>query len=238
MIETRCFGRTAWVGPLEEREIKDSQGVVVRTIKTIAFTIACQREYPITKADGTKEYISDFVSCRAYDRTAEAIANHASDTRLVNGKEKLVSRRVLVSGHMETYEKTEKVTIAYPSKVKVTVNGVKYDVTVPDFEREQKVKHYTLVVNKINFIDPKETTTVEATLSASVEDGDEVEATISLSAEVETSPSDASTTSSPTLSSNLELTSKPKSNSNKNKNKEESTQVKFKELAEEEDPFN
>lgn len=226
MIETRCFGRTAWVGPLEERQIKDSKGVVIRTVKTIAFTVACQREYPITKPDGTKEYISDFVSCRAYDRTAEAIANHASDTRLVNGKQKLISRRVLVSGHMETYERTEKVKMSYPSKVKVTIQGVKYDVNVPDFECEQKTKHYTLVVNKVNFIDPKETTsteaTVEATFSASVDEGVEAEATVSIEAEVETTE-----TSAPAK----------KSAEPKKSNKEESPQVNFKDIANLEDPF-
>jgi hypothetical protein len=111
--------------------------------KMVMFTIASDREYKqaITKADGTVEQgrKTDFFACRATGPVADLFNQYCSATKKdENGNDKLISRRLLIEGHLEKYQAER--------KEQVDVNGQVYEFALPE-ERE------VIVVESIQFLD-------------------------------------------------------------------------------------
>lgn len=86
--------------------------------KMIMFTVATDREYKsgVRNQDGSfaidengniqKERKTDFYVIRATGPIAENLAKYCTSTKIVDGQEKLISRRLLIQGHDETYKKS------------------------------------------------------------------------------------------------------------------------------------
>lgn len=115
--------------------------------KMVMFTIATDREYKqaVTQADGSikQENKTDFFVCRATGPIADLFNQYCSAKKLdENGKEKLVSRRLQLKGHVEKYNATRKETI------QANVGGQIVQIAV-ELPEERSV----LVVEKITFLD-------------------------------------------------------------------------------------
>ena len=122
MLDYKGLVRTVKItNPYQERQGKNG------TFATINFVVATDREYKqcVTKADGTvvQERKPDFFLCRATGGTAKAIADYASATKIdANGQVKLISRRMEIKGHLETYDATRNEIINIPNVGQVSVD--------------------------------------------------------------------------------------------------------------------
>ena len=133
--------------------------------RMVMFSIATDRDYrqATVHEDGTvtQERNPDFFACKATGPIADLFNKYCSATKKdENGNDKLVSRRIMVQGHMETYDATRTETI------QAVVNGqtVQLSVELPD---ERKI----LVVEKMEFLDAnpvKSNNTTTATVATVV----------------------------------------------------------------------
>ena len=115
--------------------------------KMVMFTIATDRDYKqaVTQEDGSikQENKTDFFVCRATGPIADLFNQYCSAKKIdENGKEKLVSRRLQLKGHIEKYNATRSET------VQINYNGQILNVAV-NLPEERSV----LVVEKITFLD-------------------------------------------------------------------------------------
>jgi len=119
--------------------------------RMIMFSVATDREYrhAVTKEDGSvvQERQTDFYALRATGPIADTLAKYASAMRTDdNGNQKLVSRRMLIKGHLETYPATRKETIS------AVVNGQTVQLAV-ELPEERKI----IVAESIEFLDANPT---------------------------------------------------------------------------------
>lgn len=131
--------------------------------KSIMYSVASDRDYKssITKEDGSvsQERKTDFLAMRASGPIANSL-NQYCNTKNQDGK--LISRRLLVYGHLETYQTTRKIT------QRIAVEGKEYDATF-DVPETRTI----IVVEKFEFLDANPvknasnaTTTSVATVTA------------------------------------------------------------------------
>ena len=133
--------------------------------RMVMFSLATDRDYrqATVHEDGTvtQERNTDFFACKATGPIADLFNKYCSATKKdENGNDKLVSRRIMVQGHMEKYDATRTETI------QAVVNGqtVQLSVELPD---ERNI----LVVEKMEFIDAnpvKSNNTTTATVATVV----------------------------------------------------------------------
>jgi len=112
--------------------------------RMVMWTLATDREYTqaVTKPDGTvaQERVTDFVICRATGPVADRFNQYCSAMKKdENGNDKLVSRRLLVEGHLERYSSTRTQQVQFD-------NGMIANVSLPE-DRE------IIVVESIQFLD-------------------------------------------------------------------------------------
>ena len=116
--------------------------------ESVMFSIATDREYKSTvqHADGTvaQERKTDFYACRATGPIARLFSQYCSATKIdANGNEKLVSRRLYIKGHLETYDNIRNEEIGF------NYNGQNLTVNAPIKESNKII----IVVDSIEFLD-------------------------------------------------------------------------------------
>lgn len=116
--------------------------------ESVMFSIATDREYKSTvqHADGTvaQERKTDFYACRATGPIARLFSQYCSATKIdENGNEKLVSRRLYIKGHLETYDNIREEQIAF------NYGGQQLTVNAPIKESNKII----IVVDSIEFLD-------------------------------------------------------------------------------------
>lgn len=131
--------------------------------KSIFFKIATNRRYKETRYENGKQIIdtvSDFWLAKAYGNNAQLIADHCS---ALNAEGKLISRKLLLTGSFEMYDKEKSVT----GTVQVNFGGQLYnmEVTLPVLYNKEVIFN----VEKIEFLDKnpvkKENTQPAATVT-------------------------------------------------------------------------
>jgi len=145
-LEAHAIGRTAKIlSPYKVTQRTGKNGAFES--KMVMWSLATDRDYKqsVQKEDGSiaQEYATDFIACKATGPVADLFSKYCSATKVdENGNEKLVSRRLYVSGHIEKYKATRDETIQFED------GGVlkQIQVSLPE-ERE------ILVVEKIKFLD-------------------------------------------------------------------------------------
>lgn len=116
--------------------------------ESVMFSIATDREYKSTvqNDDGTvsQERKTDFYACRATGPIARLFNQYCSATKTdENGNAKLVSRRLYIKGHLETYDNVRNEQIAF------NYNGQNLTVNAPIKESNKII----IVVDSIEFLD-------------------------------------------------------------------------------------
>lgn len=137
------------------------EGVEVDT-KSLLFKIVTHRNYSVPKKDAggnfimkdgqvVKERPADFILCKVTDRLVDVIVNNMEyELDATNNTKKLVSRRVELTGHIETYTTSKKVKI----KKNVSFNGAIGEV---EFDADVPYDAFIFVVDSVDFLDPKQT---------------------------------------------------------------------------------
>lgn len=145
-MKVHAIGRTARIiKPYSVNQLNGRNGTFES--RMVMFSFATDRDYKhtVTANDGTvtQERQTDFFACRATGPIADLFNKYCSATKKdENGNDKLVSRRIYIEGHEETYQATRNETI------QLNVNGqlIQAQVALPD---ERKV----IVVESIEFLD-------------------------------------------------------------------------------------
>ena len=117
---------------------------------SILFRVASDRNYRISKVvngQTVEDYPTDFVLCRANGAVAEIISANCSEK---NAEGKIISRHLLLEGHLETFQSPRKV----PVQTQINYNGQILNVSL---ETEIKVDGFIFIVERVKFLDKKPT---------------------------------------------------------------------------------
>lgn len=142
-MKVHAIGRTARIVKPYAVEQRNGKNGTFES-RMVMFSLATDRNYrqATTKPDGTvsQERHTDFFVCKATGPIADNFAKYCSAMKKdENGNDKLVSRRISIEGHLETYDatRTEQVQLN---------NGQIIQVSLPE---ERKI----VVVDEIEFLD-------------------------------------------------------------------------------------
>lgn len=139
-------------------KIEEKQGAN-GNFKTALFTVADRVKRNNKKSDGTTEKISDFYLCKAIGNKAELIEKYFNDK---DASGKLISRKIDLYGHLESYSHSEKRTVELKVKGKALLNAFK--IVAPEKENmnvtltKTENLEYTqciLIIEDIEFADTK-----------------------------------------------------------------------------------
>lgn len=158
MFRINTIARTVDVHELKVENKMGADGKTYES-KSITFKVATNRNYTISKTVNgviTKERPTDFMFCKAIGSLAQAIADHASE-RKADGK--IVSRRIELVGHLETYTSLKKTVI----EQLVPIGDKKYNIK---FNAEIPVDQTIFIVKELDFLDSATKAPVGGTIPA------------------------------------------------------------------------
>jgi hypothetical protein len=134
------------VKPYTEEKRQGSNGEF--TVKEVLFKIAVDRSYKVTRTENGKQvtdYPTDFYLAKATGNTAEAFAKYCSGTK-ADGK--LQSRRLLLVGTFETYNKAR--IYEKDFQVQAPTSGEQFTIRIHDELADTNV---IFIVDSMSFLD-------------------------------------------------------------------------------------